>query len=420
MAEVSEKLEQHPIAKLFPVPSREEIDAIKQNVFKSNGVSSKDPVVTFDGKVIEKWHEYSACMEFSLPCAITGFKGTLEDMINYLLQKNTFQLSKEQRAFIAVYLKKIYRSTARENQSAGGAGKTSIDKYHSREAAAKMMRISPRMVSNAESIIDSGCDELIDFVTEGLLSISRAADIARLKPKKQTEFLGAFNVKMEKVFNVINPYLIDQEEKAAEKHEEEKRYIKKVYKDKRQVENIDIQKRISLADTPEEEEQLKQERAQARKDLKDYQKTQLEKAKLNYEEKRAGIVNKWHESLLKMKKYYIKELTFDALDKEKKYVVYLQWDYELGEIELRAVYDKLVSWDRKTDIVTLKSGRKIYDGPEGIASTHTADMAKEICDKINGKKFCRNHRIFKPNSIQQRVYNKIGKDFLEKAQELIL
>ena len=67
MAEVSEKLEQHPIAKLFPVPSNEEIDAIKQKVFKSNGVSSKAPVVIFDGKVIEKWHEYSACMEFQLP-----------------------------------------------------------------------------------------------------------------------------------------------------------------------------------------------------------------------------------------------------------------------------------------------------------------------------------------------------------------
>lgn len=419
MTEVSEKLEQHPIAKLLPAPNKEALDAIKQNIFKSNGVSSKYPVVIFDGKVIEKWHEYSACVEFQLPCVVTEFTSNFEDMIKHLLQKNTFQLNKEQRAFIAAYLKKVYRATARKNQSAGGSGKTSIDKYHSRKAAAEIMKISPRMVSNAESIIDSNCDELMNFVSEGLLSISRAADIARLDQKKQAEFIEAFNAKMEEELTFVNPFRVDQEEKSLEKHEEEIRRIKSIYKDKRQTLNQDMQRRISLADMPEEEEQLKQERSHARKDLKDYQRINLEKAKFNHEKERAKSMKKWDEYLGKMTKHHLAELVLEALDKDKNYLVYVRWDYELGEIELQAAYGKVKFIDEKTRIYTLDSGRKVLEATEGIILTYTADIAKEYCKRINDKKFCRKHRIFKPNSWQQRIYNKIGKDFLEEAEDLI-
>lgn len=419
MAEVSEKLEQHPIAKLFPALSKEEIDAIKQNVFKSNGVSSKNPVVIFDGKVIEKWHEYSACMEFQLSCAMTEYTGSFEDMIKHLLQKNTFQLNKEQRAFIAAHFKKIYRATARKNQSAGGSGKTSIDRYHSRKAAAEIMKISPRMVSNAESIIDSNCDELMGFVTEGVLSISRAADIARIDAKKQAEFIESFNAEVEDLLTIINHSRVEKEEESLEKYEEEIRYIKSIYKDKRQVLNADMQRRISLGDTTEEKEQLKQERFQARKDLKEYQKINLEKAKLNHEKERAKIIKIWNEQLTRIKKYYLKELALGALDKDKSYLVYARWDYELGEIELRAAYGRIKFIDEKTRIYTLESGRKVLESTEGITLVHTADIAKEYCKRINDQKLCQKHRIFKPNSWQQRIYNKIGKDFLEEAEKII-
>ena len=227
------------------------------------------------------------------------------------------------------------------------------------------MKISPRMVSNAESIIDSNCDELMSFVTEGLLSISRAADIARIDAKKQAEFIESFNLKVEDVLTILNPLHVKKEEDSLEKHEEEIRYIKSVYKDKRQVLNADMQRRISLADTTEEKEQLKEERSQARKDLKEYQKINLEKAKLNHEKERAKIIKQWNEQVRRIKKYYLKELVLDALDKDKSYLVYARWDYELGEIELRAAYGKIKFIDEKTRIYTLDSGRKVLEATEG-------------------------------------------------------
>jgi hypothetical protein len=419
MAETEERMERHPIAELFPELNPVELDNLRQDILKSNGVSSKSPVITFDGKVIEKWHEYSTCVEFNLPYTAKKYEGDTEDLISYLLQNNSTQLAQHNRAFIAAHLKKSYRAKARENQSIAGTGKQTSEVFHTRKAAAEFMKVSPRMVSNAESIIDNGHDELRKHTIDGLISISRAADIARLETEKQNEFINTFNSKIETVLTTISSVLVADEERARERYEKEVRDIKNVYKDKRQSLSRDMSKRISLADAPEEEKQLKEERLKARRDLKKYENTNLEKAKLNYEKQRTKFHKRWNDLLNRSKKKHLAELVPAFLNQGKEYVVYLQWDYELGEIELRAAYDKMVSWDKETDIIILKSGRKLYDGPEAIASTHTADMAKEICDDINAQKFCREHRIFRPNSWQQKIYNRISEDFLEKAQKLI-
>jgi hypothetical protein len=47
------------------------------------------------------------------------------------------------------------------------------------------------------------------------------------------------------------------------------------------------------------------------------------------------------------------------------------------------------------------------------------DFAKELCDKINQEKICRHRRIFRQNSWQQKIYNKLGNEFLEKAKEML-
>lgn len=70
MAKIQKKLEQHPVAKLFPAPDAAALDALRKRIFHAEKL--KYPVVLFEGKVIEHWPEYCACLEFDLPSLDTN------------------------------------------------------------------------------------------------------------------------------------------------------------------------------------------------------------------------------------------------------------------------------------------------------------------------------------------------------------
>ena len=170
MAKEQEKLEQHPLAKLFPSPDSGTLDALKKRIFHAGKL--KTPVVLFEGKVIEHWPEYGACVEFGLPFTTTEYSGTEDELVEHLLQTNTLQLGKVHRALIGAYLKKLYRKKSQANQSAGGFGATFIPKYHARDVAAEKMKISPRLIADAEQILDTENDKLLELALAGTLSIS--------------------------------------------------------------------------------------------------------------------------------------------------------------------------------------------------------------------------------------------------------
>jgi hypothetical protein len=189
VAKEQEKLEQHPLAKLFPSPDSGTSDVLKKRIFHAGKL--KTPVVLFEGKVVERWPEYGACVEFSLPFTTTEYSGTEDELVEHLLQTNTLQLGKVHRALIGAYLKKLYRKESQANQSAGGSGATFIPKYHARDAAAEKMKISPRLIADAERILDTGNDKLLELALAGTLSISLAAKLAKEKSEELDSVLKA-------------------------------------------------------------------------------------------------------------------------------------------------------------------------------------------------------------------------------------
>ena len=70
MAKIQKKLEQHPVAKLFPAPDATALDAMRKRIFHAGKL--KYPVVLFEDKVIEHWPEYCVCLEFDLPSLDTN------------------------------------------------------------------------------------------------------------------------------------------------------------------------------------------------------------------------------------------------------------------------------------------------------------------------------------------------------------
>lgn len=282
------KLELHPIAKLFPVPDSETLDIIRKRIFQAGKL--KSPVVLFEGKVVKRWPEYCACQEFDLPFTTTEYTGTAEELVEHLLQTHSVQLGKAHRALIGACLKKLYREKSKANQSAGGSGQTFIPKYHARDAAAEKMKISSRLIAEAERILDAGNEKLIELTLNGTLSISKAAKMAKERSYVLDTLAGLTDEALSQHLPTLDTNKLQAEDELREKYDAEVRYIKQVYKDKRQVLNQDMRRRLSLTDTTEEEAPLREEKATKRRSITELQNIRLEQLRLRYEKKRTTLL----------------------------------------------------------------------------------------------------------------------------------
>lgn len=417
MAKTQKELEQHPIAKLFPTPDAAALDALRKRIFRAGKL--KYPVVLFEGKAIEHWPEYCACLEFDLPYTVTEYDGTAEELVEHLLKNNSLQLGKAHRALIGAYLKKLYREKSRSNQSAGGSGKLFIPKFHARDAAAEKMKISPRLIAEAERILDTGNDNLIGLVLSETLSISKAAKLAKERPYVLDTLAGLTDEALSQFQPTLNTNKLQSEDRLKEEYDAEVRKIKAVYKDKRQILNRDMHLRLSLADTDEEKAQLQEELATKRRSITELQNIRLEQLQLRYEKKRASILKANAKIIRTLRKACQAEVVSSTLEEEAQYLVSMRWDYELGKLSLQAAWDKIQRFDEKAKIYTLKSGRQVLAETEAITITHTAEIAKATANAINRKKFCSGQKVLRPDSYIPRVFDRVGEIFIKQTRLII-
>ena len=416
MAKIQKKLEQHPVAKLFPAPDAAALDALRKRIFRAGKL--KNPVVLFEGKVIEHWPEYCACLEFDLPFTVTEYIGTAEELVEHLLKNNSLQLGKAHRALIGAYLKKLYRTQSRANQSAGGSGQTFIPKYHARDAAAEKMKISSRLIAEAERVLNTGNDNLIGLVLSETLSISKAAKLAKERPYVLDTLAGLTDETLSQFLPTLDTNKLQSEDRLREDYESEVRKIKAVYKDKRQILNHDMHLRLSLADTDEETTQLQEELTTKRRNITELQNIRLEQLRLRYEKKRASLLKANAKIIRTLRKACQAEVVSSSLEEMAQYLVYMRWDYELGKLSLQAAWDTIQRFDKKAKIYTLKSGKQVLAQTEVITITHTAEIAKATANAINRKKFCSGQKVLRPDSYIPRVFDRVGAKFMENVCKL--
>ena len=414
MAKIQKKLEQHPVAKLFPAPDAVALDALRKRIFHAGKL--KHPVILFEGKVIEHWPEYCACLEFDLPYTATEYKGTAEELVEHLLKTNLLQLGKAHRALIGAYLKKLYREKSKANQSAGGSGQTFIPRYHARDAAAEKMKISSRLIAEAERILDTGNDNLIGLVLSETLSISKAAKLAKERSYVLDTLAGLTDETLSQFLLTLDTNKLQSEDRLREEYDAEVRKIKAIYKDKRQILNHDMHLRLSLADTDEEKAQLQEELAIKRRNITELQNVRLEQLRLRYEKKRATLLKANAKIVRTLRKACQAEVVSSSLEEEAQYLVYMRWDYELRKLSLQAAWDKIQRFDEKAKIYTLKSGRQVLAKTEVITITHTAKIAKATANAINRKELWSGQKVLRPDSCIPRVFDRVGAKFMEKTK----
>lgn len=197
---MTERLEHHPLADLFPMMSAAEHEALREDI-AANGLLEE--IVLFEGKVLDGRNRYRALCELvewerleaehidhatswhfvkfdkdaglnSIFSAHTIEQGPLAFVVSKNLSRR--HLSESQRAFVAAKIATM-KSGARTDLA-------SIEARSDAEAA-EMMNVSEASVERAKAVQRDGAQVLQDAVEKGEISVSAAQVLTGLSEEEQ-------------------------------------------------------------------------------------------------------------------------------------------------------------------------------------------------------------------------------------------
>ena len=168
-------LTQHPLSAAFPAMSDEDFQALKDDI-EING--QREPVMIFEGMVLDGWHRYRACVDLGLkPQQFTFPEG--DDPVAFVKGANLHRrhLTASQRA-AAVVACSAWVPAGRPKKGAPGAP------FSTKAELAKEAHVSESTIAQAKVAHKAG---LTDAVKSGAMTVKEAAAVARGKttsPKK--------------------------------------------------------------------------------------------------------------------------------------------------------------------------------------------------------------------------------------------
>jgi ParB-like chromosome segregation protein Spo0J len=166
----------HPIAEIFPNMDFNDYADLVEDIRK-NGLHT--PITLYEGKILDGRHRYRACHEAKAESLFEHYRGG--DAVGHVISLNVKRrhLTASQKAMIADRLANLRRGQRKSNTAIAV----------SQAEAAKQLGVSIDSIQRARKVREQGTPELINAVDEGKFTVSRAALIADMAKKKQSEFL---------------------------------------------------------------------------------------------------------------------------------------------------------------------------------------------------------------------------------------
>lgn len=169
----------HPYAELFPLLEGQAFRDLVDDI-REHGV--REPIVMFEGKVLDGRNRYLAALEAGVEAPLVEYEG--DDALGYSISLNLKRrhLTDSQRAVVAKRITEVLRDRDHNDPPIGGV--TVVE-------AAALFSVSVRSVERAGAILNTGEPALIASVEAGDISLGAAEQVARLPPSLQTEIVGA-------------------------------------------------------------------------------------------------------------------------------------------------------------------------------------------------------------------------------------
>ena len=203
---VQDELEIHPVALIMPQMNDEEFRMFKEDI-SGNGLI--EPVVLFQGKVLDGRNRYNACWELGIEVFARTWEGGM-DPVEYVVSKNIHrrQLTPAQRATAAAKAIGYHAGEAKKKQQAAGgdtrnkAELTAVsepvhepENKHTRAdtQAGKLFDVSGRSVAGAKYILDHGTEDEKQALESGKSPIKPLEKTVRERVKTTPKAKPVFN-----------------------------------------------------------------------------------------------------------------------------------------------------------------------------------------------------------------------------------
>lgn len=185
------KYSSHPLADIFPLIEGKEFDELVTSI-RDHGL--REPIVLFEGKVLDGRNRYRACEKAVVEPRFDEFTG--DDPLAYVADKNLHrrQLTPAQSAMVAARMANL--SIGRPETKKGYVKPISLDE------AATLLGVSRSTVKNARLVLQEGTESEVSAADRGEVGVSTLAHNIRErdprdrrsdrkdKPQKRTEALA--------------------------------------------------------------------------------------------------------------------------------------------------------------------------------------------------------------------------------------
>lgn len=154
---MSSNMEFHPLANEFPLMEGDQFEALVESIGRDG---LQEPILLFDGMILDGRNRYRACIKAGVDPKYTIFEeddpSNMQARLRYVETRNLNRrhLSDGQRALIAVRMAELRGMTT--------------------EQAAAALQVKPRTAQKAAVVHRHGSKNVIDLVQRGAVSINRA------------------------------------------------------------------------------------------------------------------------------------------------------------------------------------------------------------------------------------------------------
>lgn len=175
--QIEEPARFHPLADLFPMLVGEPFSDLVEDI-RQHGL--REPIVMFDGQILDGRNRYCAAREAGKPWATVDYDG--DDPLGFVVSLNLKRrhLNESQRAMAASKIAKLPK----------GANQHTAIAAPSQGEAAAILNVSVDSIQRAAIVRELGAPELVKAVESGEVAVSAAAEIARLPEPEQREIVA--------------------------------------------------------------------------------------------------------------------------------------------------------------------------------------------------------------------------------------
>jgi DNA modification methylase len=184
------QLEFHEYANSYPMMTDKEFDELCADIQK-NGYRPENPIVLFDGLILDGRNRYKACEKLNILPMFTQFSGCDEEAFQYAKSSNLTRKhwTIDQWAMIALDIEAMEAKRAKERMLAGVKNHPVADRPQgdengkSRDKAGKAVGVSGKKVQRAKALKAKN-KKLAEKVKSGELPLAKAERMAREEENK--------------------------------------------------------------------------------------------------------------------------------------------------------------------------------------------------------------------------------------------